>query len=71
MRFQIHNKWEKRYFKTDVYAVIIWTWSHTAEMIVSKAPKMDPRARVTSIRKKRAENMFPNIPDPIRVAISG
>jgi hypothetical protein len=40
-------------------------------MIVSNAPKMEPSARVTNIKKKRAEKIFPIIPDPIRFTISG
>jgi hypothetical protein len=40
-------------------------------MTVSKAPKMDPRASVTSMKKKRAAKKFAPIPEPIRVTISG
>ena len=40
-------------------------------MMVSKAPKMDPNASVTNIKKKRAEKRFPKIPVPIRFTISG
>lgn len=40
-------------------------------MMVSKAPKMDPSAKVTNIKKKRAAKMFPKIPVPIRFTISG
>jgi hypothetical protein len=40
-------------------------------MTVSKAPKMDPSARVTSIKKKRAAKTLLPTPEPIRVTISG
>jgi hypothetical protein len=40
-------------------------------MIVSNAPKIEPRARVTSIKKKRAAKMFAVNPVPILVTISG
>ena len=37
-------------------------WSQTAEITVSKAPNMEPSARVINIRKNRAEKKLePNI----------